>query len=146
MFFSRFKYKSSGLKIKYSNWVKNPTDQPDNNQTLEHCVAVKGLVGLWEDEDCASLTKMSVCEDLQDNLPYWGPCEPGWDLIGGKCYKLIHETMKYDAANNLCQSFGGKLFEPRYESQEETVLTHYFGASQSQAVWLGITDIQFEGQ
>ena len=36
-------------------------------------------------------------------------CEPGWDLIGSKCYNIYRELMNYTSAASVCRNKGGVL-------------------------------------
>ena len=69
-------------------------------------------------------------------------CPPGWDLINQKCYKFINGHVKFDTAYDMCKAFGGKIFEPKYETEEELVTEFY----DNQRVWIGITDQDSEGR
>ena len=69
-------------------------------------------------------------------------CPPGWDLINQKCYKFINGHLKFNTAYDMCRTFGGKIFEPKYEMEEELVMDFY----NDQRVWIGITDQDSEGR
>jgi hypothetical protein len=143
-----FVFESSGSQIKYENWAfdsDSDVDEPDNDMDSQDCGVVVNTDGDWHDEDCAATSHQFVCEDLQQDLDYWSSCPSGWNLINKKCYKLIDQTVKFDAALEMCMAIGGKLFEPTYEKEESLVRAHYYGTDNVDALWIGITDRGHEG-
>ena len=138
-----FVYDSSGLSIKYSNW---DAAEPDNAYGEQNCAAIIGSDGNWFDKNCTDMSINIVCEDLQEDLPFWSPCQEGWDLIHKKCYRFIDQTLKFGTAASMCRALGGQMFEPTYELQEQKVREFYSKKYQQYAIWIGITDKTKEGR
>jgi len=132
----RFAYESSGALIKFDNWQY--PDQPDNDNA--DCAAVINNNAEWADENCTNSTYNYICEDLQE-VTFWSACQTGWNLINEKCYKFIDETVKFDAASDMCRALGAKIFEPTYELVEEMVTNYY----NNENIWIGVTDRGSEG-
>ena len=115
----------------------------------------------------------NVCLYSTANNVFWSPCPENWVLIKQKCYLLNTEnTLSFDDAKAYCGNLGGKLFEPTYNGNwrvstisipyevqfvfsilpqklqkiiglEELVRTQI---NPSFPFWIGITDIQNEGE
>lgn len=108
---------------------------------MEHCANIPASDGLWFDDPCNE-TKNYICEDKNDSLDFWNPCQDGWDLINGKCFRLIDQTLKAKGAIDICKALGGDLFEPTNEQIETAVLDFY----DNPVSWIGINDEVAEGR
>ena len=75
-------------------------------------------------------------------MTFWSACQTGWNMINEKCYKFIDETVKFDAAYDMCRALGAKIFEPTYELVEEMVTNYY----NNENIWIGVTDRGSEGR
>nr|XP_011431664.1 perlucin-like protein [Crassostrea gigas] len=73
-------------------------------------------------------------------------CEKGWVQFGKKCYKFSSYTATFKDAMVMCNNNGGRLLELQSRAEENWVDLHCRVRGYGFGVWLGLTDLQREGQ
>ncbi|XP_034318513.2 perlucin-like protein isoform X1 [Magallana gigas] len=73
-------------------------------------------------------------------------CERGWVQFGKKCYKFSHSTATFKDAMVMCNNNGGRLLELQSREEENWVDLQCRVRGYGFGVWLGLTDLQREGQ
>jgi len=67
-------------------------------------------------------------------------------VISGSCYRLsMTATKTWSEAKTICQSNGGKLFEPRESVKSQAVVDEIRNIYNDNGIWIGLTDAASEG-
>ncbi|KAL4219516.1 hypothetical protein ACF0H5_022094 [Mactra antiquata] len=70
-------------------------------------------------------------------------CPLGWIKDGLSCYHFSHDTESFVIADLLCKKMGGQLAE--VNTEEESIFLAEHAANISHKFWIGLTDIDNEG-
>ena len=74
-----------------------------------------------------------------------GPCSPGFERLGCKCYLFGNIRRNYHSAIKACRALGAKLAEPQNE-REAALLRQRFKPVHGIQIHLGINDIEKENK
>lgn len=72
-------------------------------------------------------------------------CEKGWVPFGRNCYKFSSSTATFKDAMVICNNYGAILLESESKWEESWLDLHSRVRGYTH-VWLGVSDIQREGQ
>jgi len=72
----------------------------------------------------ASFKKFNVCMLMQQKMLVCldESCLPGWQEFNSYCYTVIDESVTFEAARNICISFGGDIASIHSNNETEFIV------------------------
>ncbi len=77
---------------------------------------------------------------------FTGPCPPGWERFGTKCYLFMADhPQSWDDASNMCQEQNGHLLEIKSSEENDFVRDVLQDLPGNSIAWLACSDREEEG-
>ncbi|KAL8561778.1 hypothetical protein ACOMHN_010712 [Nucella lapillus] len=83
-----------------------------------------------------SLTKPTSASDVPLD------CQPGWSLIGAKCYRFFPHMMPWDSAHSVCQSYGSQIVKVK-DYFENDDIGKFAESKGSGEYWIGAVHVGY---